>query len=139
MTVRSMYPNYQAEFRGRSKYFAASKFGGPERAYRAARRWEKQARASAPPPERRLQSNNSSGVEGLRAEYREYSAGNQYLYVCAYWVKNGRPSSSSASAHKHGLMTAVKMAMSKREAGSGKAIGLTPAEVVERLHIEVRG
>jgi len=65
-------------------------------------------------------------------------AGNQYLYVCAYWVKNGRPSSSSASTHKHGLMKAVKMAMRRREAGSGRAIGLTAIEVVERLQIEVR-
>lgn len=139
MTVRNLYPNFQAEFRGRSKYFSASRYGSPGEAYRAAREWERKAQASAPEIKRSPQANNTSGVTGIRAEFREYSGGHQYLYVCASWVKAGRPCSSSVSVNKHGALEAVKIAIKRREKGAGKPVGLSPRQVLDRLQIGVRG
>lgn len=104
---------------GLSKFFAARKLGGAEKALRAAR---KTAREMGLPKTRkrggsepgRLLSTSRTPAAGVRFEWTSFAV-STVLYVVATWRgKNGRPSSTRYSVQRHGLEQALDMAIEAR-------------------------
>jgi len=104
---------------GLSKFFAARKLGGADKALRAARKTAKEMglpktrrRGGSEPG--RLLSTSRTPAAGVRFEWTPFAL-NTVLYVVATWRgKNGRPSSTRYSVQRHGLEQALDMAIEKR-------------------------
>lgn len=104
---------------GLSKFFAARKLGGPEKALRIARRT---AREMGLPKTRkrggsvagRLLSTSRTPAAGIRFEWTPFAL-HTVLYVVATWRNpKGRPASTRYSADRHGMEAALDMAIAKR-------------------------
>lgn len=104
---------------GLSKFFAARKLGSPEKALRTARRT---AREMGLPKTRkrggsqagRLLSTSRTPAAGIRFEWTPFTL-STVLYVVATWRnKKGRPASTRYSVERHGLETALDLAITKR-------------------------
>ena len=104
---------------GLSKFFAARKLGGADKALRAARRT---ARELGLPKTRRrggsrpgrLLSTSRTPAAGLRFEWTPF-ARRTVLYVVATWRDgNGRPCSTRFSVDRHGLEAALDLAIGRR-------------------------
>ncbi len=104
---------------GLSKFFAAGKLGGAERALRAARRT---AREMGLPKTRkrggslpgRLLSTSRTPAAGVRFEWTRFAL-STVLYVVATWRnESGRPSSTRFSVDRHGLAEALDLAIERR-------------------------
>ena len=104
---------------GLSKFFAARKLGGSDKALRAARR---AAREMGLPKTRkrggsrpgRLLSTSRTPAAGVRFEWTRFAL-STVLYVVATWrARNGRPSSTRFSVERHGAEKALDLAIEKR-------------------------
>ncbi len=104
---------------GLSKFFAARKLGGADKALRAARRT---AREMGLPKTRkrggsqagRLLSTSRTPAAGVRFEWTRFSL-STVLYVVATWrSKQGRPASTRYSVDRHGVEAALDQAIAKR-------------------------
>lgn len=104
---------------GLSKFFAARKLGGADKALRAARRT---AREMGLPKTRRrggsepgrLLSTSRTPAAGVRFEWTPFAL-STVLYVVATWRgRNGRPSSTRFSVDRHGVEAALDLAIARR-------------------------
>jgi hypothetical protein len=104
---------------GLSKFFAARKLGGADKALRAARRT---ARDMGLPKTRkrggsvagRLLSTSRTPAAGIRFEWTPFSL-HTVLYVVATWRNpKGRPASTRYSVDRHGMEGALDLAIGKR-------------------------
>ena len=104
---------------GLSKFFAACKLGGADKALRIARRT---AREMGLPKTRkrggsvagRLLSTSRTPAAGVRFEWTPFSL-STVLYVVATWRnKKGRPASTRYSVDRHGMEGALDQAIAKR-------------------------
>lgn len=104
---------------GLSKFFAARKLGGPDKALRAARRT---AREMGLPKTRkrggsqagRLLSTSRTPAAGVRFEWTPFAL-RTVLYVVATWRGgNGRPCSTRFSVDRHGIDEALDLAIARR-------------------------
>jgi hypothetical protein len=99
-----------------TKFFAVRKYGGVRKALAQARAAEAELKKLAPPTTPRkgarvvAQTNNTSGVIGIRPRFVLFSD-HPYLYFVASWSVNGKPRSTSYSAERHGKLDALGMAM----------------------------
>jgi hypothetical protein len=104
---------------GLSKFFAARKLGGPEKALRAARRTAREMglpktrkRGGSEPG--RLLSTSRTPAAGVRFEWTPF-ARRTVLYVVATWRgHNGRPCSTRFSVDRHGVEAALDLAIARR-------------------------
>jgi hypothetical protein len=104
---------------GLSKFFAARKLGGTDKALRAARRTAREMnlpktrkRGGSVPG--RLLSTSRTPAAGIRFEWTRFAL-STVLYVVATWRgKKGRPSSTRYSVDRHGIEDALDLALSKR-------------------------
>ena len=121
-----------------TKFFAVRKYGGARKALAQARAAEAELQKLAPPTTPRkgarvvAQTNNTSGVVGIRPRYVQFSD-HPYLYFVASWSVNGKPRSTSYSAERHGKLDALKMAMARREKATGIRYELTPRQALNRM------
>ena len=101
------------------KVFSIGK-GGERKALAAARRWRKerlreiQNSPEAQNPLRRKQSNNKSGISGVRRGKTAWSA---------TWVENGKQQHRSFAVEKHGEEQAFKMACRARAEAEKRIYG----------------
>lgn len=104
---------------GQSKFFSSGKWGGPEKARRAA---EKEARALGLPKAikrggsqtGRLMCTNLTGTAGIRFQWIESGSG-PLLRVVATWTdKRGRNRQTSYSVDRNGLEGALDKALKAR-------------------------
>ncbi|MBK9363614.1 MAG: hypothetical protein IPM99_22165 [Rubrivivax sp.] len=104
---------------GLSKFFAARKLGGADKALRAARRT---AREMGLPKTRRrggsepgrLLSTSRTPAAGVRFEWTPFAL-RTVLYVVATWRgRNGRPCSTRFSVDRHGVEGALDLAIARR-------------------------
>ena len=132
-----------------TSFFADRKHGGVEAAGRAADA-AMGAMAQGAPAERprhgarsKAQSNNTSGIIGIRPVYRRGKYGKAkskslYLYMQVSWSEHGTPCCSAFSAHKHGVLGAVEMALTRRQEKTGALLNLTPRQAWNRMrHLTV--
>jgi hypothetical protein len=104
---------------GLSKFFAARKLGGADKALRAARRTAKEMglpktrrRGGSEPG--RLLSTSKTPAAGIRFEWTPFAL-STVLYVVATWRgAKGRPSSTRFSVTRHGLEGALDLAIAAR-------------------------
>lgn len=76
---------------------------------------------------RKLQSNNRSGLSGLRLVLsKSHGMARPVLYVQVSWRSAGRLCNTHFSTALHGPIRATALAMERREQGTGQAMGLTP-------------
>jgi len=121
-----------------TKFFAVRKYGGARKALAQARAAEAEMQKLAPPPASRKgarvvkQSNNTSGVIGIRPRYVMFSE-HPYLYFIASWSVDGKARSTSFSAERHGKLGALKMAMERREKATGLKYELTVKQALNRM------
>ena len=121
-----------------TKFFAARKHGGVRKALAAARAAEAELQLVALPTTSRsgartqVASNNTSGVVGIRPRYAVF-ADHPYLYFTASWCEAGQARGTSYSAHKHGLLGALKLAMERREKATGVRHDLTTRQAWHRM------
>ncbi len=122
-----------------TKFFAVRKYGGARKALAQARAAEIELRKVAEPttprkgPRVTAQSNNTSGLIGIRPRYVMFSE-HPYLYFTASWSSNGKAKSTSFSAERHGKLAALKMAMERREKGTGMKYEVTPQQALRRMN-----
>ena len=127
-----------------TKFFAVRKYGGQRKALAQAKAAEADLRKIAEPVSQRRgarlieQANNTSGLVGIRPRYELYSE-HPYLYFVASWSVDGKASSTSYSAEKHGMMGALKMAMTRREKATGTTYSMTPRQAWNRMRHLVSG
>jgi hypothetical protein len=127
-----------------TKFFALRKYGGARKALAHARAAEAQLREIALPTATRdgarlkAQSNNSSGLVGIRPRYEVYSD-HPYLYFVASWSVDGKACSTSYSAEKHGTLGALKLAMERREMATGVRYTLTARKALNRMKHLIAG
>lgn len=104
---------------GLSRFFAARKLGGAEKALRAARRLAREmglpkTRKRGGSPQGRLLSTSRTPAAGVRFEWTRFAV-STVLYVVATWRdKKGRPCSTRYSVDRHGVEGALDMAIAKR-------------------------
>ena len=104
---------------GLSKFFAARKLGGAEKALRLARRTAKEmglpkTRKRGGSVAGRLLSTSRTPAAGIRFEWTPFAL-HTVLYVVATWRNpKGRPASTRYSVVRHGLEAALDMAIEKR-------------------------
>lgn len=104
---------------GLSKFFAAGKFGGPEKALRQARRTAREMGLPKTRPRGgsragRLLANSPTPAAGVRFEWTPFAV-HTVLYVVATWRdRQGRPSSTRFSVQRHGLEDALDQAIARR-------------------------
>jgi hypothetical protein len=121
-----------------TKFFAVRKYGGARKALAQARAAEVELQKVAEPtmpregPRVTAQSNNTSGLIGIRPRYVMFSD-HPYLYFTASWSSNGKAQSTSFSAERHGKLGALKMAMERREKGAGMKYEVTPQQALRRM------
>ncbi len=121
-----------------TKFFAVRKYGGKRKALAQARAAEAELQKIAPETTPRkgarvvAQANNTSGVIGVRPRYVMFSD-HPYLCFVASWSVNGKASSTSFSAARHGTMAALKMAMDKRQKATGVGFAITPRQALNRM------
>jgi hypothetical protein len=121
-----------------TKFFAVRKYGGVRKALAQARAAEAELKKLAPPTTPRkgarvvAQTNNTSGVIGIRPRFVLFSD-HPYLYFVASWGVNGKPRSTSYSAERHGKLDALRMAMERREKATGIKYELTPKQALHRM------
>jgi hypothetical protein len=104
---------------GNSRYFAAHKLGGPEKALRAARRMQRdmglprtQRRGGSPPG--RLLRTSKTPAAGVRFEWERFAV-STVLYVVVSWSdKRGRPCGTRFSVARNGFEGAIDRAIEKR-------------------------
>jgi hypothetical protein len=104
---------------GLSKFFAARKLGGAEKALRTARRTAREMglpktrkRGGSEPG--RLLSTSRTPAAGVRFEWTPFAL-STVLYVVATWRNaKGRPASTRFSVDRHGLESALDQAIAKR-------------------------
>jgi hypothetical protein len=104
---------------GQTKFFAAAKHGGLDKARRKAQRYARSLAAELQlPPTRRgiLLSNNTSGISGIQFQWRPSRSGeSEYLYVCGnYTDATGRPRAFAYSVQRNGLDGAMDKALAVR-------------------------
>lgn len=109
---------------GLSRYFAALKLGGPEKALRAARRMQREMglpRTQARGGSRlgRRLSTSKTPAAGVRFEWHHFAL-STVLYVVVSWNdKRGRPCGTRYSVVRNGVEGALDLAIAKRlEAGA---------------------
>jgi len=116
---------------GNSRFFAARKLGGADKALRAARRL---ARELELPKTRKpggralgqLQRNSKTPAAGVRFEWQRFAV-STVLYVVATWSsKQGRPCCTRYSVERHGLQGALELAVAKRVAAGAPKPELSP-------------
>lgn len=104
---------------GLSKFFSSGRYGGPEKARRAA---EKEARAMGLPKtgrrggsaQGRVLSTSTTGAAGIRFAWSNVDT-EPLLRVVASWVdKKGRPRQTSYSVQRNGVVGALDMAIEAR-------------------------
>lgn len=121
-----------------TKFFAVRKYGGVRKALAKAREAEIELVKLAPPATPRsgarvvAQANNTSGVIGIRPRYVMFSE-HPYLYFVASWSVDGKAQTTSFSAERHGKLTALTMAMARREKATGTRYELTPRQALNRM------
>jgi hypothetical protein len=105
--------------------------GGKRKALAAARRWRKeklreiQNSPEASNPLKRKQSNNKSGIAGVRRGKTAWSA---------TWVENGKQQHRSFAVEKHGEQQAFKMACEARADAEKRLFGkVFQAELENRI------
>jgi hypothetical protein len=81
---------------------------------------------------RRIQSNNSSGIAGLRLIYLRNRSGSKSLVVQASWC-DGHKRSTSYSVERHGPIKATALALEARQRGSEQLVGFTAREAWYRM------
>lgn len=82
---------------------------------------------------RKLQTNNRSGIDGLRL-YMDRSKGQApTLQVQASWVSDGRRCSTHYSTKAHGPIGATALAIKAREERGGQPVGLSPRQAWARM------
>jgi hypothetical protein len=104
---------------GLSKFFAARKLGGADKALRAARRTAREMglpktrkRGGSEPG--RLLSTSRTPAAGVRFEWTPFAL-RTVLYVVATWRgPHGRPCSTRFSVDRHGLEAALDLAIARR-------------------------
>lgn len=104
---------------GLSKFFAARKLGGADKALRAGRRMARdmglpktRKRGGSEPG--RLLSTSKTPAAGIRFEWTPFAV-STVLYVVATWRgAKGRPSSTRYSVKRHGLEGALDLAIASR-------------------------
>ena len=127
-----------------TKFFAVRKYGGTRKALAQARAAEAELLKIAEPTAARhgarnvAQSNNSSGLIGIRPRYELYSD-HPYLYFVASWSVDGKACSTSYSAEKHGKLGALKLAMERREKATGMRYALTARQALNRMKHLITG
>jgi hypothetical protein len=104
---------------GRSKFFSAGKFGGPEKARRAAEQAAKslglpKALPRGGSPVGRVLATSQTGQAGIRFEWTPRESG-PVLRVVATWTdKRGKSRHTSYSCDRNGLDGALDLAIAKR-------------------------
>ena len=127
-----------------TKFFAVRKYGGVRKALAEARAAEAMLQQTAQPtsprvgPRKTAQSNNTSGLIGVRPRYTVFGE-TPYLYFVASWSKNGKAYSTSYSAEKHGLLGSLKLAMEKREKATGLRYDMSPRVALNRMKHLIAG
>lgn len=63
---------------------------------------------------RQMQSNNTSGMVGIRVRWAEYSGGEPYPELVVNYVMDGKTRITSMSLNKHGVEGALTLALKLR-------------------------
>jgi hypothetical protein len=104
---------------GHSKFFAGGKYGGPDKARRAAERTAKEmglkvGSRSGGSEQGRVSSASATGVAGIRFVWIPYPNGAVLSVVATWSDKSGIARVTSYSTHKHGLDGALDLAIAAR-------------------------
>lgn len=111
---------------GLTKFFASGKYGGPEKAERAAKKVAKEMGLPKPRPRGgsrvgRLSSASTTQAAGIRFAWTD-SGEAALLRVIATWTdKKGIARHTSYSVHRHGLEGALALAIKARTSGGAPA------------------
>ena len=104
---------------GHSKFFAAGKFGGADKALRAARKMAKgmglpKAQKRGGSPTGRVLSTSRTHAAGIRFESKPGSEGPLMRVVATWTDKRGESRHTSFSVQRHGLAGALEKAIAAR-------------------------
>lgn len=88
---------------------------------------------------RAMQTNNRSGIDGLRL-YMDTSKGQApTLHVQASWTVDGQPCSTHYSTKAHGCIGATELAIKAREQRGGPPVGLSARQAWARMTARYAG
>lgn len=120
---------FQARNAAGTHYFSCTKHGGEETA-RARAKTALRVELGGDLP-RQVQSNNRSGIPGIRLVWRPSMAddGLPTLHVQVSANVRGRQRATKYSVERHGALQACSLAIEKREAWTGTSVGLTARQV----------
>ena len=120
---------------GTSAYFSVAKHGLGTAMLMAAKR-NRELAAKRPLRLYSARAGNTGGIAGLRLQLQPSQSpeGVPVLYAVATWQsKHGRAVGRKASTQRHGLLGAVERVLKEREKGTGRPLGLTPRQVLNRM------
>jgi hypothetical protein len=123
---------------GQTKFLAYRKHGGRRATLAKAREIEASMFRQASPRGRCkgvLQTNNASGLAGIRLEWRGYGGEMAYLYVVGnYTDALGRSRAFAYSVDKHGFEGALSRGLDKRESHGAPHVAVGAAIKALRAH-----
>ena len=116
---------FQVRVKGKTRYFSIKKHGGKRATLKEAKLAEQVflkelgiKSSSQRLPQEGLGKRNSSGVIGIHIQWRSHrDSPHAYAYLNGSWKdKEGNARMFGYSINRHGLKTALKMAIAKRKA-----------------------